>query len=437
MVIKTYEVENEFNHISNEIYRLLHPKEVDKLAKDANFIRRQKKLRAPDFLDMCCFSSHAGKMTLNDLTAHLAKTSGTHLTGEAMNQKFNESASDFMKAVYKRIFELNFLEERLPFLEDFRRVLILDSSSFSVPGSAVKNQLEYDLLTGNFTQMKVQKQTEADVTFGNDILHSYQPGDLCIRDLGYFSLKHFETLDAHGAYFLSRLKTYNKIYLRGSQEDWYLTTLEELSEGLKEGESKEVEAFIGTKYKLPVRLLIFHLTAEQLKNREDHLARKKKKKGATAITPQHQKTKHLNVLITNLPHQNISREGIYQLYSLRWQIEILFKTWKSLFEINKMRDIKKERFECALYGKLIAILIAQTLTFKIKTLLYRRKMKETSDYKSMAIMKEYFSSFYDCIRKSRRKLLGHIYSLYLTIEKNGTKSKRKGTKTAFQILAEL
>jgi hypothetical protein len=42
---------------------------------------------------------------------------------------------------------------------------------------------------------------------------------------------------------------------------------------------------------------------------------------------------------------------------LRWQIELVFKTWKSFFEIHKVKRVKKERMECQLLAKLIWILL--------------------------------------------------------------------------------
>ncbi|WP_274382503.1 transposase, partial [Bacillus sanguinis] len=48
------------------------------------------------------------------------------------------------------------------------------------------------------------------------------------------------------------------------------------------------------------------------------------------------------------------------LYSLRCQIEILFKTWKSFFEIDECKNIKRKCLEYHLYGQLIGILLCSS-----------------------------------------------------------------------------
>jgi len=35
----------------------------------------------------------------------------------------------------------------------------------------------------------------------------------------------------------------------------------------------------------------------------------------------------------------------------------IFKVWKSIYHVDKLKKVKIERFECQLYGKLILILI--------------------------------------------------------------------------------
>ncbi|WP_256973017.1 transposase [Bacillus wiedmannii] len=61
--------------------------------------------------------------------------------------------------------------------------------------------------------------------------------------------------------------------------------------------------------------------------------------------------------VTNIPWEYVSKREIHDFYSLRWQIEIIFKTWKSIFCIHHNTNIKKERLECHIYGKLITYII--------------------------------------------------------------------------------
>ncbi len=113
--------------------------------------------------------------------------------------------------------------------------------------------------------------------------------------------------------------------------------------------------------------------------------------------------------------------------TLRWQIEILFKTWKSFFQIHKCKEIKKERLECHLYGQLISILLCTSTMFKMRQLLLNKKKKELSEYKSIYMIKNYYLLFYQELSKI-------FLRLFNLLEKNGRKSHRYEKKTVFDIL---
>ena len=49
----------------------------------------------------------------------------------------------------------------------------------------------------------------------------------------------------------------------------------------------------------------------------------------------------MNVYITNTSLEEVPTNYVHSLYSLRWQIEILFKTRKSFFEIDECKNIKR------------------------------------------------------------------------------------------------
>ncbi len=75
------------------------------------------------------------------------------------------------------------------------------------------------------------------------------------------------------------------------------------------------------------------------------------------------------------------------LYSLRWQIEILFKTWKSFFEIDECKNIKRERLEYHLYGQLLGILLCSSTMFQCDSFCLKKK-QEPSEYKAIYMIKD-------------------------------------------------
>ncbi|QQS49998.1 MAG: transposase [Bacteroidota bacterium] len=64
-----------------------------------------------------------------------------------------------------------------------------------------------------------------------------------------------------------------------------------------------------------------------------------------------------NIFITNVPKEVLTAKEIFEAYTLRWQIELVFKTWKSNLNIHKIKSMKRERMECQLFSKLIWILL--------------------------------------------------------------------------------
>ena len=66
----------------------------------------------------------------------------------------------------------------------------------------------------------------------------------------------------------------------------------------------------------------------------------------------------------------------------------MFKVWKSLFKINRVKKVSLHRFECFLYGKLISIVLDSIVVFKAKKITYLKYNKYISIYKAFAIVRE-------------------------------------------------
>ncbi len=63
--------------------------------------------------------------------------------------------------------------------------------------------------------------------------------------------------------------------------------------------------------------------------------------------------------VTNVSVDLLPASVVGTVHRLRWQIELIFKQWKSLLRIHVLRGRRRERIECLVYGRLLAILMIQ------------------------------------------------------------------------------
>ena len=61
------------------------------------------------------------------------------------------------------------------------------------------------------------------------------------------------------------------------------------------------------------------------------------------------------VLCTNVPYELLTLEEAMTLIRIRWQIELLFKLWKSEGHIDESRSESSWRVLCELYAKVMVI----------------------------------------------------------------------------------
>ncbi|MEB8781318.1 IS4-like element IS231B family transposase, partial [Bacillus cereus] len=346
-------------------------------------------------------------------------------------------------------------------LTHFQRIRILDATIFQIPkhlasiypGSGgcaqtagIKIQLEYDLHSGQFLNFQVGPGKNNDKTFGTECLDTLRPGDLCIRDLGYFSLEDLDQMDQRGAYYISRLKLNHTVYIKNpspeyfrngtvkKQSQYIQVDLEHIMNHLKPGQTYEIkEAYIGKNQKLFTRVIIYRLTEKQIQERRKKQAYTESKKGIT-FSEKSKRLTGINIYVSNTPEGIVPMEQIHDFYSLRWQIEIIFKTWKSLFQIHHWQNIKQERLECHVYGRLIAIFICSSTMFKMRKLLLQKNKRELSEYKAIGMIQDHVSLLYQAIQRNTQDLTKILIRLFDLLQKNGRKSHRYERKTIFDIM---
>ncbi|MFV1458190.1 transposase, partial [Bacillus mycoides] len=129
------------------------------------------------------------------------------MSPEGLMKRFNSQTVQFLQQILAYLLHQQFLSSsKMPTLYTnyFRSIRVLDSTHFQVPdkfastyqdsggsghSAAMKIQLEYDLLSGQFLHVHVGSGKQNDKIYGSTCLMSLQPHDVCIRDLGYFDLR--------------------------------------------------------------------------------------------------------------------------------------------------------------------------------------------------------------------------------------------------------
>ena len=71
-----------------------------------------------------------------------------------------------------------------------------------------------------------------------------------------------------------------------------------------------------------------------------------------------QKLLDWSIFITNISSEILSFSDVFRVYRLRWQIELLFKLYKSQMAIDKFKSkVNQSKVLCEFYAKLSAIAI--------------------------------------------------------------------------------
>ena len=107
---------------------------------------------------------------------------------------------------------------------------------------------------------------------------------------------------------------------------------------------------------------------------------------------------------------------------------------KGLFQIHHWQNIKQERLECHIYGKLIAIFLCSSTMFKMRQLILQKKQKELSEYKAIGMIQDHLYILYQAIQQNTQEITKILCRLFNPLLKNGRKSHRYEKKTFFDIL---
>jgi hypothetical protein len=377
------------------------------------------------------------------------------VTKQGVNERFNESAVRLLKKLLQdqlqgQLTNVVERESLSPLLKPFSAVKVKDSTRFQLPahlrkdypgstgassGAGLHIQFEFDVLSGKVIDLDLTDAMQQDNTDAKQKVSTIEPGDLILRDLGYFSLSVLEHIDREKAYFITRRYTNMLLHDVDSGKQ---VNYDALYSRMKDQGISFVELPVRTTNNLNLRLIVEMLPQEQVDRK---LAKAKiqagKKGGSGRLTQKYRSMARLNMFLTNVPTESISGEDVRKLYRLRWQIELCFKGWKSFYNIDHVKEMKKHRFECYLYGKLLILMVNWEIAMTYRAFLLRFRGKPLSILKFLKATSRNTAALTKALLIGGRALGQHLESLYQSSTKMLCEKKKDHTAPLEEILLSI
>lgn len=442
MVIENFLVQAK--ELSNEITSFLDEETINQIAYETGFVKRERKLSGFKFLDMLLFTHFNHKeLSLNDLSIQLMDRFGLDLSCQSIDERFTNDAVLFFKKVLERILKKAVPQNTGINFTKYGKVRIKDSTCFQLPeamkdkylGSggasskaSIRLQFEYDIKNGAILDLDITPFNVQDITNATNTIENIGRNDLVIRDLGYIKIGNLKKIQEQSAFYLNRLhngvnayklvdgnyievdfaKLYKKMKRKG------LTCIEE-------------ELYVGSKEKHKTRVVVELIPAEKYEERVRKTQRKASKNSRN-VGKNAKARMGLNIFITNT---DVPASQVRILYSLRWQIELMFKIWKSIVKIHEVKKMKIQRFEAVLFAKLIWISINMKIVWQIIIYFFKEHNIEISPYKLFKTLKNKILKFRKSTYKGSTSFFKFITKLIKMCPKKHKSQKRKNQESSW------
>lgn len=338
--------------MSAQFKKFLSKLNIDHIAKSSKFVQREpKKITPLEFLQSFIIVYTKKSFSFRQWACQLSLLVGQYVSFQGLCKKCNDKCLVFVQELLNGAIkmQLETAYNSSGFKSKFARILVEDSTSWNLCRSMLKafsgagngksdvamfkSHFCYDLLTMNTIGHKATGIKVNDNSQSSNILDYLKPDDLVLRDLGYLSNKILKKIAKKDAWFISRLKDNSKYFLPETDQEFNLA--KELKKLFGNGQNKFIKVLtIGKAEKLTATVVAVRLNEDQVARRLKKYHGKYDKK--QQMSDSKKELLHWSVMVTNIAKDKVDIDQIFKLYTLRWQIELLFKTWKSRFGINKV-----------------------------------------------------------------------------------------------------
>lgn len=404
------------------------------IAYKKGLIKRKRLITSSDLLYAICVESTQGCASYNDLAMSIDHNSDKSVSKQAVAKKIKHQFQEFMQEIVKIILEKKMKKDQ--YIEvlrtlRYKRIIIQDSTIIKLPlalykiFSGVSNghskstnariQVTYDLISEQFISFSIDTYSKNDIKSAPEL--QICEGDLVLRDRGYMSYTEIKRhIDSKA----------DCIYRHNFKTQLLdVNTLKpiDLTEMLQQNGNLDLEVRLNNKEQTIVRIVSAPVTKEVADER-----RRKAKKESSTKNPSQEFLKQLDwsIFIVTIPKDKADFNAILKLYSLRWRIEIIFKSWKSNMNFAKYHNVSETQLYVIVLARFImAMLFTHYMYAKCKTIIYSHFKKHLSLMKTIKYLANFPNAIIDLFNDLSNSQKGIIGSSIMALKRYCCYESRK------------
>lgn len=354
-----------------KVLRTVLTRVANRAARATRFVQRRSKLSGAKFVQTLVFGWLANPEATYEELAQTAATLGVKITAQGLEQRFTEAAAQGVERVLQAAVQqvITAAPVAIPLLQRFTAVYVDDRTQVQLPAvlaevwggsgggaqatdqtAALKLQVRLDLKRGGLTGPFLQAGRASDRT--SPTQHAPAPaGSLRLADLGYFALEVLQMITQQQAYWLTRLMAGTQVY------DAHGQALDLAADLPAQGTAVvDWPVRLGVHHRLPARLIAVRVPQEVANQRRRELHADARRRGQ-AVSRARLRLADWTLFCPNVPPELLSGPEVLVVARVRWQIELVFKLWKSSGHLAHSRSDKPWRVLCEVYAKLLGLLI--------------------------------------------------------------------------------
>jgi hypothetical protein len=344
------------NKSDNLFEKLLQDLPADLIASARQFkaFTRSRKLKTPADVLRAVLLYSGLDQSLREVAGTMTLVLGEEITDQAISDRL-VAARPWMQVLLEQL--LGYPGEDLHKCLPGRRIVAVDATqvmTVQARGNGYRIHTKVDLVNFEILELLV-----SDTKTGESLVNfQYQTGEVVIGDRAYIRRNRILELADQGVEVIGRFSPTQCVVEdeSGQPIEW-----EKRFSSLAEGESRTLQVWLNDRKQARLRAWLHVYRKDQAAaGQARRKARRKAQQDKRTVRRQTLQMCDYVMVLTSICEEELSREIIFRLYRMRWQIELIFKRWKTLLAVAKLRCRQMSQLAWSwVYGKLLYCLLIE------------------------------------------------------------------------------